>query len=81
MTSAAPQFGVNADTLNAIVTGMGAIIFAVARQLPPENMARFRSDLNRMAKARSDANDTTGQKLIQELVRALDDAEPTARPN
>lgn len=75
------HFAVNADTLNAIITGMGAIIFAVVRQLPPAAQTQMRSDLNRLAQTRKTENDPTGKMLIQEMVRALDAAAPNAKPN
>lgn len=73
-----PKFKVNADTMNALVTGMGAIIFALTRQLSPEQQKAFQKDLMALSKARNNAGDTTAGTLILDLAAA---AEVAARPD
>lgn len=40
----------SADTVNAIVNALGAVVFATVRQMPPAQQAAFANDLARLAK-------------------------------
>lgn len=73
-----PKFEVNADTVNALVTGMGALVFALVRQLSPEQQKAFLKDLMALSKARNNVGDTTAGTLILDLAAA---AEVSARPD
>ena len=72
------KFKANADSMNAMVTGMGAIVFALVRQLSPEQKKAFLKDLMVLSKARNNAGDTTAGTLILDLAAA---AEVAARPD
>lgn len=63
-------FPPNADTMNALATGLGAVVFAIVRRLPPHERQAFANDLASMAKARSNAGDTTAETLLIDLHRA-----------
>lgn len=69
-----PKFGANADTLNAMVTAMGGIVFALTRQLSPEQKKAFAADLARLAQARNGAGDTTAGTLLLDLASAAEAA-------
>ncbi|MFZ5520447.1 MAG: hypothetical protein ACOZD0_04505 [Pseudomonadota bacterium] len=64
------KFGVNAETMNALATAIGALVFATVRALPQDARAAFARDLARMADARSQAGDVTGETLLMDLHRA-----------
>lgn len=69
-----PTFGVNADTLNAIVTAMGGFVFAVCRRLPPEQQQKMQDDFVRLAQARNAVGDTTAGTLLLDLAAAVESA-------
>jgi hypothetical protein len=73
-----PKFKVSAETINAITTGMGAIVFALVRQLFPEQKKAFQKDLQALSRARNNAGDTTAGTLILDLASS---AEVAARPD
>lgn len=58
-------------TLNAMTAGMGAICGALSRQMPPENVRQFESDLRSFASARKRAGDTSSQMLIEDLAASV----------
>ena len=60
----------NAETVNAIVNALGAVVFATVRSLPPEQQAKFASDLARMAKSEELRGDTATESLLIDLHRA-----------
>lgn len=69
-----PAFGVNAESLNAITTAMGGIVFALTRQLAPEQQRALARDLARLAQARNGAGDTTAGTLLLDLAAAAEAA-------
>lgn len=69
-----PAFGVNADTLNAIVTAMGGFVFSVCRQLDAAHQAKLQDDLARLAQARNAVGDTTAGTLLLDLAAAVESA-------
>jgi hypothetical protein len=72
-----PKLKVSAETMNAITTGMGAIVFALVRQLSPEQQKAFQRDLMVLSNARNKIGDTTAGTLILDLAAA---AEAAASP-
>lgn len=60
----------DADTLNAIVTALGAVVFATVRQLPPAQQAAFASDLARLAKNEEKGGRVASETLLLDLHRA-----------
>lgn len=66
----ATQIPLNADTVNAIVNALGAVVFATVRQLPPERQAALASDLAQLAKNEERRGDTTTEMLLLDLHRA-----------
>lgn len=60
----------DAKALNAVVTALGAVVFATVRRLPEAERKAFADDLAVMAAARSDAGDTTGETLLIDMHRA-----------
>ena len=64
------NFKANADTMNAMVNAMGAVVFALVRQLPPEKQQAFANDLARLAKNEERAGRTTSETLLLDLHRA-----------
>ena len=61
---------INADTLNAIVNALGALVFATVRQLPEDKQAAFASDLARLAKLEEKRGDLATETLLLDLHRA-----------
>ena len=59
-----------AETANAIVNALGALVFATVRQLPAENQAAFASDLARLAKLEEKRGDLATETLLLDLHRA-----------
>lgn len=72
------KFPVNAETMNAIVTGIGAVVFALTRQLSPEQQKSFQTDLLALSRARNRVGDTTAGTMILDLAAA---SEVAARPD
>ena len=60
----------SADAVNAVVTALGAVVFATVRRLPPSERKGFADDLAVMAQACSDADNTTAEMLLIDLHRA-----------
>lgn len=57
----------NADTVNAIVNALGAVVFATVRALPAEQRAKFANDLAAMARVEERNGDTTTETLLISL--------------
>jgi hypothetical protein len=64
------NFKADADTMNAMVRAMGAVVFALVRQLPPEKQRAFANDLARLAQNEERAGRTTSETLFLDLHRA-----------
>lgn len=62
--------GVNAETLNAIVSAMGAIVMCAARQMPPAQRDTFANELAALAKTAEKNGDATLEALLIDLHRA-----------
>jgi hypothetical protein len=60
----------NAETMNALVTTLGALVFATVRRLPPDQQAAFASDLARLAKNAEQQGDTTLETLLMDMHQA-----------
>lgn len=60
----------NADTVNAIVNALGAVVFATTRQLPPEQQAAFARDLARLAKNEEQRGQVETETILMDLHRA-----------
>ena len=60
----------NAETVNAIVNALGAVVFATVRQLPPEQQAAFAIDLARLAKNEERQGETVSETILLDLHRA-----------
>ena len=69
-----PVFAVNAETLNAIVTALGGVVFAITRQLSAEQRAALQVELARLAQARNAVGDTTAGTLLLDLASACEAA-------
>lgn len=61
-------------TLNAIVTALAAVVFAVTRRLSPSDHQAFCSDLARMASAREAAGEPIAETVLIDLHRAAQSA-------
>ncbi len=66
----ATQIPLNADTVNAIVSALGAVVFATVRQLPPERQAALANDLAQLALNEEREGDTTTELILLDLHRA-----------
>lgn len=64
------QLPLNAESMNAIVNALGALVFATVRQLPAENQAAFANDLARLAKLEERRGDLATETLLLDLHRA-----------
>lgn len=64
----------DANTANAIVTALGAVVFATVRALPPEQRAAFASDLARLAANEEKQGEAASQAILQDLHRAAEAA-------
>ncbi len=60
----------NAETANAIVNALGALVFATVRQLPAERQAAFANDLARLAKNEEQQGQTVSETILLDLHRA-----------
>lgn len=59
-----------AETANAIVSALGAVVFATVRRLPPSEQQAFAKDLAAMAKAAEKSGETALETLLIDLHRA-----------
>lgn len=64
------NFKADADTMNAVVNALGALVFATVRQLPAERQEAFAKDLAWIAESQSRAGNTTTETLLIDLHRA-----------
>ena len=62
---------VNAATLNAMVSAMGALAMAVARQMTPEQREGMGLDLASIAKHAESSGDTVLETLLIDMHRAI----------
>ena len=60
----------NAETVNAIVNALGALVFATVRQLPEDKQAAFASDLARLAKNEERQGQTETETILLDMHRA-----------
>ena len=64
------KFTNDAETLNAVVDGLGALVFAIVRELPTEQRASFAATLARLAASAEKQGNTTTETLMIDLHRA-----------
>lgn len=60
----------NADSLNAIVNALGALVFATVRQLPADKQEAFATDLARLARNEERQGNLTTETLLLDMHRA-----------
>ena len=60
----------DAESLNAIVNALGALVFATVRQLPPERQAAFANDLARLAKNEERHGQAATETILLDMHRA-----------
>ena len=70
MSDNANTLPLNAETANAIVNALGAVVFATVRALPPEQRAAFANDLARLAKNEERQGQTASETILLDLHRA-----------
>lgn len=59
-----------AETANAIVSALGALVFATVRQLPAEKQTAFASDLARLAQSQEQQGQTATETILLDMHRA-----------
>ena len=59
-----------AETVNAIVSALGAVVFATVRRLPPQEQQAFAKDLAAMAKAAEKSGETALETILIDLHKA-----------
>lgn len=59
-----------AGTANAIVSALGAVVFATVRRLPPADQKAFANDLAAMARCAEKSGDTALETLLMDLHQA-----------
>ena len=59
-----------AETANAIVNALGALVFATVRQLPAEKQTAFASDLARLAQSQEQQGQTATETILLDMHRA-----------
>lgn len=59
-----------AETANAIVNALGALVFATVRQLPADKQAAFASDLARLAQNEERQGNTPTETILMDMHRA-----------
>ena len=69
MSNEAPM-PMNAESMNAIVSALGALVFATVRQLPEDKQAAFANDLARLAQLEEQRGDLSTETLLMDLHRA-----------
>lgn len=69
MSNEAPM-PMNAESMNAIVNALGALVFATVRQLPEDKQAAFANDLARLAQLEEQRGDLSTETLLMDLHRA-----------
>lgn len=63
-------FPLNADTLNAVVNALGAVVLTLASRLPKEDGIGLANDLARLAQDAERRGDLTLETLLMDLQRA-----------
>lgn len=63
-------FPPDAETINAIVDGMGALVMCLCKHLPPEAKAELSRDLARLSASATATGRTTVGRLMNDLSRA-----------
>ena len=64
------QMPMNAESMNAIVNALGALVFATVRQLPEDKQAAFASDLARLAQNEERQGQTATETILMDMHRA-----------
>lgn len=64
------NFRNDAETMNAVIEGLGALVFAVVHELPPERRAGFAATLGHLAKAAQHEGAVATQAVLVDLHRA-----------
>lgn len=64
------KFKNDTETMNAVIDGLGALVFAVVHEFPPEQRRGFAATLARMAHAAERETATTTSALLMQLHRA-----------
>lgn len=64
------KFRNDAETMNAVIDGLGALVFAVVHELPAERRAGFAATLAHLEKAARREGAGTTQALLADLHRA-----------
>jgi len=64
------KFKNDAETMNAVIDGLGALVFALVNELPPERRASFAASLARLAKNAERQGHTATETLLIDLHRA-----------
>jgi hypothetical protein len=72
------KFKPNADTINAIVTALGGLTFALTEQLAPQQRKALSKKLVFLARSRNAVGDTTAGTLLLDMALS---AEVAARPD
>ncbi|MCI5068439.1 hypothetical protein [Acidovorax sp.] len=60
----------DAETVNAIVNALGALVFATVRQLPADKQAAFAKDLARLAQNEERQGQTATETILLDMHRA-----------
>ena len=64
------QMPMNAESMNAIVNALGALVFATVRQLPADKQAAFANDLARLAQNEERQGQTATETILLDMHRA-----------
>jgi hypothetical protein len=64
------SFPPDAETINAIVDGLGALVICLAKQMPPKAKAELASDLARLSASSTASGRPIVGRLIGDLSRA-----------
>ncbi|MBB6578455.1 broad specificity polyphosphatase/5'/3'-nucleotidase SurE [Comamonas odontotermitis] len=65
------QFPANAETMNAIVSGMGALALSMAYALEPEQRAKMAEAIARLTKQAEEQGNTTLETLLMDMHRVI----------
>lgn len=68
------KFNVNADTINAIVTCLGGLTYALTEQLPPAQRKALSKKLVLLARSRNAVGDTTAGTVLLDMAAAAETA-------
>ena len=69
-----PRFPANADTMNAIVTCLGGLTYALTELLAPEQRKALSKKLVLLARTRNAAGDTTAGTVLLDMAAAAETA-------